>query len=61
LTIDSLKNNRLYKSLGFKELGVSESMNVLVKNQFTPVQTALKTASGFGSCNAAVIFSKIPS
>jgi 3-oxoacyl-[acyl-carrier-protein] synthase-1 len=58
LAIDSLENNRLYASAGFSELGVSEHLNVLTKNQFNPISTCLKTSSGFGSCNAAVIFSK---
>ena len=55
----SLYNNRLYKSLGFEKLGVSQPMNVISKTTDKELHTFLKTASGFGGCNTAVIFQKI--
>lgn len=55
----SLYNNRLYKSLGFEELGVSKPLNVITKTTDAELHSFLKTASGFGGCNAAVIFQKI--
>ncbi|MBP0905253.1 beta-ketoacyl-[acyl-carrier-protein] synthase family protein [Mariniflexile gromovii] len=55
----SLKNNTLYKSLGFETLGVTQPINVITKTTEKPLQTFLKTASGFGGCNAAVLFQKI--
>lgn len=55
----SLYNNRLYKSLGFEELGVSKPMNIISKTTDKELHTFLKTASGFGGCNTAVIFQKI--
>ncbi|AEH01928.1 beta-ketoacyl synthase [Lacinutrix sp. 5H-3-7-4] len=55
----SLYNNTLYKSLGFSELGVSKALNVISKTQKKPLKTFLKTASGFGGCNTAVIFKKV--
>lgn len=54
----SLKNNTLYRSLGFETLGVTQSINVLSKTIKKPLQTFLKTASGFGGCNTAIIFQK---
>ena len=54
-----LNNNTLYTSLGFDELGVSEKVNVIKENQSKELSTFLKTASGFGGCNTAVIFEKI--
>ena len=54
----SLKNNTLYKSLGFEALGVSQSINVITKTTQKPLQTFLKTASGFGGCNTAILFQK---
>ena len=54
----SIKNNMLYKSLGFKELGVSQSINVIEKTTKKELKTFIKTASGFGGCNTAVIFQK---
>lgn len=57
--IHSLKNNTLYTSLGFDELGVTKSINVIEKVTFKPLKTFIKTASGFGGCNTAVVFNKI--
>lgn len=54
----SLKNNLLYKSLGFKNLGVSKPINIITNNKKTPLHIFLKTASGFGGCNTAVLFKK---
>lgn len=55
----SMKNNTLYTSLGIDELGVSVPLNVIQKKRKTEINTFLKTASGFGGCNAAVLFKKI--
>lgn len=58
VAIQSLKDNLLYRSLGFEELGVPKKINVIEKTSSKPLQKCLKTASGFGGCNAAMIFSK---
>lgn len=55
----SLKNNTLYASLGFEEIGVSQPINIIEETTSKKLQTFLKTASGFGGCNTAVIFKKI--
>ncbi|OBQ54703.1 beta-ketoacyl synthase [Tamlana sp. s12] len=57
--MQSLKNQTLYKSLGFESLGVSKPLNVIDKTIEKPLQIFLKTASGFGGCNTAVIFKKV--
>jgi 3-oxoacyl-[acyl-carrier-protein] synthase I len=57
--IQSLIENKLYASLGFDELGVSQSINVIKENQDKNSRTFLKTASGFGGCNTAVVFQKV--
>lgn len=57
--IESLLRNRLYASLGFDEMGVSEPINVIQKNTDKKMQYFLKTASGFGGCNTAVVFQKV--
>ena len=56
--IDSLKNNCLIASHGFDELGVSEAINVVKKTTKKSLNIFLKTASGFGGCNTAVLFKK---
>jgi 3-oxoacyl-[acyl-carrier-protein] synthase-1 len=58
IAIQSLKENLAIPTLGFKENGVSEPVNIykhLLPGNF---KNCLKTASGFGGCNAAVVFSK---
>jgi 3-oxoacyl-[acyl-carrier-protein] synthase I len=57
--IQSLIDNKLYASLGFDELGVSQTINVIKENQDKNSRNFLKTASGFGGCNTAVVFQKI--
>ncbi|WP_298538806.1 beta-ketoacyl synthase N-terminal-like domain-containing protein [uncultured Aquimarina sp.] len=53
-----LINNELFASLGFEELGVSEPINVIDKNHKKELKRVLKTASGFGGCNVALIIEK---
>ncbi|MGJ8744073.1 beta-ketoacyl synthase N-terminal-like domain-containing protein [Polaribacter sp.] len=57
--IHSIKNNTLYTSLGFDELGVSMPLNIIQKTTKKTLNTFLKTASGFGGCNTAVLFKKL--
>jgi len=55
----SLKQNTLYASLGFQELGVSQPLNIIERTTREKINTFLKTASGFGGCNTAAIFQKV--
>jgi 3-oxoacyl-[acyl-carrier-protein] synthase-1 len=55
----SLYNNTLYTSKGFETLGVSKPINVIKKTTPKELKTFLKTASGFGGCNTAIIFKKL--
>lgn len=55
----SLSNNTLYASLGFESLGVTLPINVITKIKPKKMNVFLKTASGFGGCNTAVIFKKV--
>lgn len=57
--MNSLKRNQLYKSIGLEKLGVSNPMNIIVKTENKQINTCLKTASGFGGCNAALVFKKV--
>lgn len=57
--MQSLHNNTLYTSLGFEELGVSKKITVINKPISKELTTFLKTASGFGGCNTAVLFEKV--
>ena len=55
----SLYQNTLFASKGFLELGVSRPLNVIKETKEKQIRTFLKTASGFGGCNTAVIFQKL--
>jgi len=56
--IKSLQNNTLITSKGFDEIGVSEPINVIETTTNKELNVFLKTASGFGGCNTAVVFGK---
>lgn len=58
ISIQSLKENVIIPTPGFKHIGVSTPVNVCRELISTPLKNCLKTASGFGGCNGAVIFSK---
>jgi 3-oxoacyl-[acyl-carrier-protein] synthase I len=58
--IESILANKLFTSLGFDTIGVSQSINVIEKNKEASIRYFLKTASGFGGCNTAVLFEKVP-
>jgi 3-oxoacyl-[acyl-carrier-protein] synthase-1 len=58
LNVEAMKQNRIPGTLGFSQPGVSGKINVLKQAREVPVGTMLKTASGFGGCNAAALFRK---
>ncbi|PJJ07520.1 3-oxoacyl-[acyl-carrier-protein] synthase-1 [Flavobacterium sp. 1] len=57
--IQSVEENKLYASLGFDAIGVSQPIRVIEKNEDAAIRYFLKTASGFGGCNTAVLFEKV--
>ncbi len=54
----SLNRNMLYETHGFSSIGLSKSLNVISETKKEKLTIMLKTSSGFGGCNAAVIFKK---
>ncbi len=58
ITMRSALDNMLFRSAGFSVLGVPENINVIQQHTPATVDTCLKIASGFGGCNAAIIFHK---
>ncbi|SEO03462.1 beta-ketoacyl synthase N-terminal-like domain-containing protein [Mucilaginibacter sp. OK283] len=54
----SLKHNIIIPTRGFHELGVTQPLNVAKEIQTIPLTACLKTASGFGGCNAAIVLRK---
>jgi len=59
LAIASMRNNELYRSAGFECPGTSQPIKILADHSVKEVNRCLKTASGFGGCNAVVVFKKI--
>lgn len=58
INAEGLIRNELISSKGFEKLGVSKDLNIIRSNQNKTLKTCLKTASGFGGCNAAIILQK---
>jgi 3-oxoacyl-[acyl-carrier-protein] synthase-1 len=59
LSIYSLQNNILFKTLGLQNLGTSETINAIKEHQEKKIKTVLKLGSGFGGSNAALIIKKL--
>lgn len=59
LSLESMKYQRLIKSEGYETKGVSGNITVIDKHQSKTFSSFIKTASGFGGCNAAALFKKI--
>lgn len=57
VTCKNLRDQKILKSLGYENHGVPMPLNVIRETRDWPMKYALKTASGFGGCNAAVVFS----
>jgi 3-oxoacyl-(acyl-carrier-protein) synthase len=58
ISMESAIYSTLLPSRNFEENGVSQPLNIIKENQSAAVQYILKTASGFGGCNAAVVLEK---
>jgi len=57
--IESVQESKLFVSLGFDTIGVSQPIHIIEKNEDKNILYFLKTASGFGGCNTAVLFEKV--
>ncbi len=55
LTIALSRQGKILKSIGFNELGVSQPLQVVHTTTDKEITHFLKTASGFGGCNTAII------
>ena len=55
--VHSLRQQQLFGTIGFESSGTSEKMNIVEKTKNARLRHVLKTASGFGGCNAALVVS----
>jgi 3-oxoacyl-[acyl-carrier-protein] synthase-1 len=58
VTLQSMREHLVLPSLGFGDNGVSMPLNICSSLLHTSLDSCLKTASGFGGCNAAVVMSQ---
>jgi 3-oxoacyl-[acyl-carrier-protein] synthase I len=58
LSAHSLRENELLPTAGFHNLGVTQPINVIKESVHVQINACLKTASGFGGCNAAMVLQK---
>ncbi len=56
ITLEGMRRNIVLPSLGYEVSGVPVALNVIRQTEHKVINTTLKTASGFGGCNAAVVF-----
>lgn len=58
ITLESMRHNYLIASKGFAEKSENIQLSIIKESRSHKINTALKTASGFGGCNAALLFQK---
>lgn len=56
--LQSMRENTLVATKGFRTEGTAKALNVIKKTQGTSLHHCLKLASGFGGCNAGLLLSK---
>jgi len=59
VSMQSLRENIILPTRGYGRPGTVLPVNVLSKPLEKPIRHCLKTASGFGGCNAAIVLEKI--
>jgi 3-oxoacyl-[acyl-carrier-protein] synthase-1 len=59
ISLHSLKESILYPTPGFSDPGTEKPVNVIRELQPAAIRRCLKTASGFGGCNAAVVLENL--
>lgn len=58
ITLESMRHNLLIASKGFVEKSDNIQLSIITESCSHKINTALKTASGFGGCNATLLFQK---
>lgn len=57
LSIQQLKSGVIFGTIGYEKNGLSQPLNISDKHQKTSTKACVKTGSGFGGCNAAIVIS----
>ncbi|MCX6333607.1 MAG: beta-ketoacyl synthase N-terminal-like domain-containing protein [Bacteroidia bacterium] len=56
MSIYSIRNSILFNTAGFSESGVTNPLNIVNASVSKDIGNCMKIASGFGGCNAAILF-----
>jgi len=56
--IHSMQQNQLIGTFNYTEPGVTAPINIIKETRQATINNCLKTAAGFGGCNAAVLYQK---
>lgn len=56
LSIQAVEHGIVFGTRGYHELGVSRQVNICAENRSTNKKSFVKLLSGFGGCNAAMLF-----
>ena len=59
ISLQSMRMNMLFRSAGYTTHGVSTEQNIIREHEEKEITNCLKTGSGFGGSNAAILFQKI--
>ncbi len=59
LAMQMMRNSLLIKSLGYNSPGTTNPLNIITENKAMEINCFLKTASGFGGGNAALMVRKL--
>ncbi|GHE40623.1 beta-ketoacyl synthase N-terminal-like domain-containing protein [Sphingobacterium griseoflavum] len=59
VSLKAMEEGVLLPTLGFQELGTTQPLQVVRRSSTQPIPFLLKTASGFGGSNAAIIIEKV--
>lgn len=60
ITMKQMRERELVASLGFQETGTTKTLNIIQETKaVTTCEYTLKTTSGFGGCNAAVVYKSL--
>lgn len=58
MSVYSLRNNVLINTLGYHEMGLTNPLAIIDRVTKKEIRNCMKIASGFGGCNAAILFLK---
>lgn len=59
ISMESALHTMLIPSKNFEDIGTFQSLNIIKETQPAEIKYILKTASGFGGCNAAIVLEKM--